>query len=161
MNNILHIEIKDVLEKLAYFVMILLLIGFIVLKIGAVILCDTPKECREMNTVVFAYNFAHGINPYSESLIDRTIPAATSMYGFLAPLLMSPFILIFSFTTLNALQICELVTLFVEIIGTYFFYKVIYDRTSNHLLCAFGSLSFFGCFWRMAPMGGRFPINGE
>lgn len=157
MNNISHIKIKDILEKIFYFAMILLLIGLIALKIFTVFLCDTPKECREMNTVAFAYNFAHGINPYSESIIDRAIPAVTNVYGFLVPLLMSPFIRIFSFTSMNVLQICEMVTIFVEIAGIYFFYKLIYDRTANHLLCAFGCISFFGCFWRYTAFAGAFP----
>lgn len=135
-----------------------LLFAVIVLQKGGVILAHgTPQEVREMNTVVFADSFAHGRNLYAVSNLEDPIPAPTSMYGFLVPLILAPFIRFFSFTGLNALQICELVTLAVEITGALFFYRLLYRKTSHHLLSAVGMVFFYYCYWRYTAFGGAFP----
>lgn len=75
-----------------YFVLCMFFLGVVLLKGYTIIAYDTPKELREMNTVVFAYRFACGENPYAVSLLQNAVPAATSMYGFLVPILLAPFI---------------------------------------------------------------------
>lgn len=89
---------------------------------------NTPKELREMNTVVFAHQFAHGSNPYSYAALNNGTPPPTSIYGLVVPLLMSPFIHLFSLVHLNSLQACELLTLMVEVVGTVFFYRLLRAR---------------------------------
>lgn len=123
----------------------------------AILAYNTPKEIREMNTVVFAYHFAQGDNLYAASVMDNEIPAATSVYGILVPLILAPFLRIFSFTPLNALQICEAVTLCVEIIGAFFFYRLLYQKTSHRLLSVIGMILFYYCYWRVDAFGGAFP----
>ena len=131
---------------------------YIVFQKGCTIFnCDTPKEIREMNTVVFADHFASGDNLYAVSKLDNSIPVATSMYGFLVPLILAPFIWLFSFTSLNALQICELITLLVEIAGAFFFYRLLWRKTSHNLLSAIGMIFFYYCYWRYHGFGGAFP----
>lgn len=80
-----------------------------------IIAYNTPKEIREMSSVVFAYRFAQGDNLYATSAMNQTMPPATCVYGILLPLILAPFIRILSITPLNALQICELVTLFLRL----------------------------------------------
>lgn len=157
MDTILYNKISKFIYCVVYSMLLLLLVGCVLSKIYIVISCDIPKEFREMNMVVFAYKFSQGINLYAKSMTESPIPVATNMYGFLPSLLMSPFVRIFSFTSLNALQICEMITLLIEIIGVICFYQIAYDRTCNHLLCIFGSIQFYGCFWRSTACGGAFP----
>lgn len=130
---------------------------FIFLKGYTIIAYNTPKELREMNTVIIAYQFSHAENPYSFSVLKNEIPAPTSIYGLLAPLLMSPFIHLLSLIHLNPLQVCELLTLVVEIIGTVFFYRLLYRKTENHLLSITGTILFYACYWRYSAFGGAFP----
>ena len=126
-------------------------------KIYTVIAYDTPKELREMNTIIFAHQFAYGKNPYSLSALESEIPPATSIYGLLVPLLMSPFIRFLAFTSLNSLQICELITLIVEVIGTFSFYRLIRRKTMDPLLAVTGMLLFYSCYWRYTANAGAFP----
>lgn len=131
---------------------------YIVLQKGYTIFAyNTPKEVREMNTVVFAEHFAFGDNLYALSKLDNSFPVVTSMYGFLVPLVLAPFIRLFSFCALNALQICELVTLLVEIAGAVFFYRLLLEKTSQHLLSVIGMVFFYYCYWRYNGFGGAFP----
>ncbi len=135
-----------------------LLFAAIVLQKGIVIFAyGTLQEVREMNAVVFADCFAHGNNLYAVSNLDNSIPVPTSMYGFLVPLIMAPFIRLLSFTGLNSLQICELVTLAVEITGALFFYRLLYRRTSQRLSAAVGMVFFYYCYYRYNGFGGAFP----
>ena len=148
---------KSLLYKIFHYMMCILFL-FIVLQKGYTsIVYNTPKELREMNTAAFAYHFAHGKNLYASSVLKNTIPAATSMYGFLVPLILAPFVRIFSFTSLNALQICELITLIVEIAGALFFYRLLYRKTSHHLISVTGMLFFYSCYWRYSGFAGAYP----
>lgn len=126
-------------------------------KIGFIIDFDTPKELREMTTVSVAYQFAYGNNPYAVSVLDNEMPAVTSIYGLLVPLLMAPFIRLFSEAPLSVLQICQMLTLFVEVIGTVFFYRLLRRKTENIVLSLCGAFLFQTCYWRYAAFGGAFP----
>ena len=138
--------------------MMWILFLIIVLQKGyTVIVYNTPKELREMNMVAFAYHFAYGKNLYASSALKSMIPAATSMYGFLVPLMLAPFVRILSFTSLNALQICELITLIVEVTGALFFYKLLCRKTERRLLSVTGMLFFYSCYWRYSGFSGAFP----
>ncbi|MCM1122979.1 MAG: glycosyltransferase family 39 protein, partial [Eubacterium sp.] len=137
--------------------LLILFTYFILWQAYSVIVFSAPKELREMNTVALARHFAYMDNPYSVSTLTRNTPVVTSIYGLLVPLLMSPFIRLFSFTSLSTLQICELLTLIVELIGTFCFYKVIIRKTKNHLAALIGALLFHTCYWRYSVFGGTFP----
>jgi hypothetical protein len=117
----------------------------------------TPQELREMNTIVFADAFARGENLYALSVLENAIPAATSMYGFLAPLLMNPFVKLFSMMGWNAVQSCEFMTLLVEVAGAAFFFRILYRKTASSALSAAGMLLFYTCYWRCGAFGGAFP----
>lgn len=144
--------------KICYCILAALLLSVILQKTYVTIAYDTPKELREMNTVAFAYQFAHGNNLYAPSTLERTTPPlATSMYGLLVPLIMSPFVRLLSFTPLNALQICELLTLIVEVIGAVSFYRLVRRKTESPLLSIAGTLLFYSCYWRYSVNGGAFP----
>ena len=123
----------------------------------SIISCDAPKELREMTSVAVAHQFAYGHNPYSTSVLGHDIPSVTSIYGLLVPLLMSPFIRLFSVTHLSVLQICQLLTLIVEIIGTVVFYRLLVRKTGNNLLSLVGAVLFHTCYWRYSAFGGAFP----
>lgn len=135
----------------------MLFLGIVLQKGYMIIAHNTPKEIREMVTVVFASRFAQGDNLYAATVLDNTIPAATSVYGILTPLILAPFVRIFSVAPLNALQICEAVTLCVEVIGALFFYRLLYQKTSHRLLSVVGMLFFYYCYWRYDGFGGAFP----
>ncbi|MCM1153735.1 MAG: hypothetical protein NC392_00100 [Roseburia sp.] len=145
------------LYKGVYYIMCLLFLSIVLQKGYTIIAYGTPKELREMNTVAFAFRFAYGQNPYAASLLQNTIPAPTSMYGFLVPLLLASFIRLLSFTGLNALQICELITLIVEIIGALFFYRLLYGKTGRRIISIMGMLFFYSCYWRYSGFAGAFP----
>lgn len=154
-------EQKKALPKTIYLCcccFLLLLSAYFVFQKGyAVISCNTPKELREMTTVAAAQQFARMHNPYSRSVLAHDVPAVTSIYGFLVPLLMSPFIRLLSFTQLSTLQICELLTLIVEAAGMIFIYRLTLRKTGNHILSLAGALLFYTCYWRYAFFGGAFP----
>lgn len=117
---------------------------------------DTPKELREVNTVAFAHQFAYGQNPYALAALEKETPPATSIYGFLPPLLMSPFLRLLAFTPLNPLQTCELLTLLVEILGAFSFFRVARRKTRDPFLAIAGTLLFYSCYWRYSAYGGAF-----
>lgn len=137
---------------LAFFVLIYLL------KLNTILSLDVPRELREMNMVAVASSFADGINPYSRDILMQTDPpAVTSLYGLAAPLFIAPFIWIFSFTGLSALQISELTAVLVEIAGVFFAYRIVKLKTGNGALAMAGSLLICSCYWRYAAFGGAFP----
>lgn len=140
-----------------YLFLLTLFLYFMLQQGYSVIACNTPKELREMNTVAFAHRFAYLDNPYSASVLMHEIPVVTSIYGLLVPLVMSPFIRLLSFTHLSALQICELLTLIIELIGTVYFYQLALRKTGNHLFSLAGAFLFHTCYWRYAAFGGAFP----
>lgn len=134
-----------------------LFIGIVFQKGYVIFAYDTPKEVREINTIVFADHFARGDNLYAVSNLDNDIPAATSMYGFLVPIILAPFIRFLGFTHLNALQICELITLIVEVVGALSFYRFLCRKTSYNLLSVIGMVFFYYCYCRYNGFGGAFP----
>lgn len=138
-------------------VMWILFVAIVLQKGALIFLNGTPQEIREMNTVVFADYFAHGKNLYAVSNLESAIPAPTSMYGFLVPLILAFFVRLFSFTGLSSLQICELITLAVEITGALFFYRLFYRKTSQRLTAVVGMVFFYYCYWRYDGFGGAFP----
>lgn len=147
----------SIIRKFLYCILLIAFLSVVIQKGYTIIAYNTPKELREMNTVVFAYNFAYGNNLYAVSALDNEIPVATSMYGFLVPLVLSPFIRLLSFTGLNPLQICELLTLIIELVGAAFFYRIVHRKTGSHLLSAAGMLLFYSCYWRYSFFAGAFP----
>lgn len=150
-------SVVKIISLSCYLFLLVLLIYFVLRQCYSVVAYNSPKELREMNTIVFANHFAYMNNPYSAAVLERDVPVATSIYGLLVPLLMSPFIRLLSFTHLSALQICELLTLVVELIGTLCFYQLIVRKTKNHLLSLIGALLFHTCYWRYSAFGGAFP----
>ncbi|MCM1253549.1 MAG: hypothetical protein NC321_12060 [Clostridium sp.] len=138
-------------------VLLALYIFFTLQKGYFIIAYGTPRELREMTGIAVARQFAYGHNPYALSALEHNIPAVTSIYGILVPLLMSPFIRLFSVTPLSALQICQLLTLIVEVTGAVFFYHLLFIKTKNQLLSLIGMLLFQTCYWRYSSFGGAFP----
>ena len=150
-------KLLSIIRGFFYCTLCIIFLSVVMQKGYTVIAYSTPKELREMNTVIFAYNFAYGNNLYAVSVLDNEIPVATSMYGFLVPLVLSPFIRLLSFTGLNSLQICELLTLLIELVGAAFFYRIVHRKTGSHLLSAAGMLIFYSCYWRYSFFAGAFP----
>lgn len=141
-------SISKMISLCCYCLLLVLFLYFVLQQSYFIVAHNTPKELREMNTVAFAYRFAHMDNPYSASALKYDIPVVTSIYGLLVPLFMSPFIRLLSFTHLSALQICELLTLITELIGTLIFYRLLFRKNKNHLLSLVGALLFHTCYWR-------------
>ncbi len=127
------------------------------LKFHNTIVCPFPKELRENNTIIFAEYFATGINPYSSSVLNSEIPFATSMYGFIVPLIMCPFVYVFSQIGVPSIEICEFVTICIELAGIIAAYKALKIRTEQTSLSLFGAAMLIGCYWRLSPNGGAFP----
>lgn len=151
---------KIVLDTVYYSACCVLLIVFgyfLVQSFRCILEFDTPKELREMTTVAVAHQFAQGKNPYAYSVLANEIPSVTSIYGLLVPLLMAPFIWLFSSAPLSALQVCQLLTLVMETVGTVFFYRLLHKKTENVLLALCGAFLFQSCYWRYSAFGGAFP----
>lgn len=130
---------------------------FTLQKARSIIDFDAPKELREMTSVAIAHQFAFGKNPYAYTALESEIPSVTSIYGLLVPLLMAPFIRLFSVNSLSTLQICQMLTLFVEIMGSVSFYYILLRKTEHSLLSLCGMFLFHTCYWRYTAFGGAFP----
>lgn len=138
-------------------ILLTVFVYFTIQKARFIIDFDAPKELREMTSVAIAHQFAFGKNPYAYTVLESEIPSVTSIYGLLVPLLMSPFIRLFSAASLSTLQICQLITLFVEIMGSVFFYCTLLRKTEHSLLALCGAFLFHTCYWRYTAFGGAFP----
>lgn len=139
------------------FLSILVLLG---LKFYRVLQCDFPVEMREMNVVKIADEFANGKNPYSLATLELDRPYVTNFYGLVGSLWNAIMIIVLrSITTLSSLQISQLATLFVEVIGLFFAYKAfkITNEKKSILIALFSILTFIQCFYRIYPFGGAFP----
>lgn len=138
---------------------VIILIIMTLLKGYTVFIYDWPQEFREMATVKLANDFSKGINPYSIDLLQADdLPVINNMYGFLVPLVMSLFISVLrEISCISALQICELVTLGVEVIGLVFAYKEVFIKTGRQDIAIWSAISIFACYWRYSPVGGAFP----
>lgn len=132
-------------------------VSFTLQKARSIIDFDAPKELREMTSVAIAHQFAFGKNPYAYTALESEIPSVTSIYGLLAPLLMAPFIRLLSVTSLSTLQICQMLTLLVEIMGSVSFYCILLRKTEHRLLSLCGMFLFHTCYWRYTAFGGAFP----
>lgn len=130
---------------------------FTIQKARFIIEFDAPKELREMTSVAIAHQFAFGKNPYAYAALESEIPSVTSIYGLLAPLLMAPFIRLLSVTSLSTLQICQMLTLLVEIMGSVSFDCILLRKTEHRLLSLCGTFLFHTCYWRYTAFGGAFP----
>ena len=147
----------NIVYLICYCLLSALFLSIVLHKGYTIIAYNTPKELREMNTVVFAHQFAHANNPYSYAALNNSTPPPTSIYGLIVPLLMSPFIHLFSLVHLNSLQACELLTLAVEVAGAVFFYRLLNRKTNHILLSIIGTILFYTCYWRYSAFGGAFP----
>ena len=61
----------------------------------------------------------------------------------------------------SALQICQILTLMIEVIGNILFYACIYRRTKDRLLSLCGTVIFFSVIGDILPAGELFLTNGE
>ena len=151
------ITISDIIKLSIEGGLFLALSYFILMKFYSVTMYTYPHEFREMNMVAIAKRFSQGIDPYSyQSLNCNAIPEVTNVYGFLSPLLISPWIWMLDGRS-SALQICQILTLMIEVIGNILFYACIYRRTKDRLLSLCGTVIFFSCYWRYTASGGAFP----
>jgi hypothetical protein len=145
-------------RKICWLMGLMLLCGLYCLKLYDIVAISAPHELRETTIAIFAKYFSNGINPYSPQYLLEDEPIATSMYGFVAPLVLAPFVKIFGYLKIfSTLQICELVTLIVEMAGVFFGYMTIRNKTHNSLCSLIGSVFLAACYWRVGGYGGAFP----
>ncbi len=155
------ITISDIIKLSIEGGLFLALSYFILMKFYSVTMYTYPHEFREMNMVAIAKRFSQGIDPYSyQSLNCNAIPEVTNVYGFLSPLLISPWIWMLDGRS-SALQICQILTLMIEVIGNILFYACIYRRTKDRLLSLCGTVIFFSAIGDILPAGELFLTNGE
>lgn len=129
---------KDKVDKIIAIIIFLFFVFLIFQKGYMIFAYDHPKELREMNTVIFADEFSKGHNPYSVSTLDANLPYPTAMYGFLVPMVMGLLYRLIAFLPLSILQICELLTLMVEIAGVLLASMTVYRRTHSMILSGSG-----------------------
>lgn len=145
------------IESVLAAVGIIMLCFLVVLKFYTILKINVPRELREATLAVFAKDLANGVNPYAISILEHEIPSATSLYGCFVPMVLAPFVKIFSFIGIGALQTCQIVTLVVEIVGIYFGYKIIYSITNNEFCSICSTIILYSCYWRYDACGGAFP----
>ena len=136
------------------FLLLLFLAG---IKLYSAASFNSPHEFRETNIVAFAKMFAEGKNPYSLSTLNEEIPVVTSQYGFLVPLLLAPFVKIGRIFGFSHLQVCQIITIIVELLGALLAYLIILKNSKNSLLSIAGTIVIYSCYWRYAAFGGTFP----
>lgn len=149
-------------KKVIKYILFLLGAGFLVyctiLKIERILMVGVPFEIRELSGVKLAYDFANGVNPYGEELLKGDFPVNTNMYGFLLPLIFSLFLRIsYIVGWLSDLQVCEIVTLGIELIGTVTFFDAVYMKTKKSVISLVGTILYYSCFERLCAFGGAFP----
>ena len=159
LSNIRNSEFFDnkIIESIfaiALFVLILFLAG---IKFYSVASFNVPHEFRETNMVAFAEWFATGKNPYSFLTLHEKIPVVTSQYGFFVPLLSAPFVKIGKILGFSPMQICQIITIIVELIGVLLAYLIILTNSRNRFRATAGALVTYSCYWRYAAFGGAFP----
>lgn len=74
-------SVAKIISLSCYLFLLVLFIHFVLLQSYSVIAYNSPKELREMNTIVLAHHFAYMDNPYSTFMLERDIPVATSIYN--------------------------------------------------------------------------------
>ena len=125
----------------------LIAVAFVSHKFLTVFAVDVPRELREMNMVVFAKAFSGGRNLYMPDVLNAEIPTATNLYGFLAPLIISPFIAMTAGIGVSALRMSEILTIVIECIGIYFAYAALHERTENAPYSLIGAIILDSCYW--------------
>ncbi len=138
-----------------------LILLFIILAVGyklyTIFSLDVPLEFREMNMIAFADAFARGKNQYSRDILNSTMPEVTNVYGFIMPLLLTPFVRIGKAAGISALQTCEAVCIGIECLCLFLTYRIIYLRNKDRLSAIGGAAVMFSCMWRYTACGGAFP----
>lgn len=151
-KDLINIAEKSVSKFL--FAVLLCLVG---LKFYTVLDIDAPRELREGTLVAFAKAFSEGINLYSTDTLQYEIPAPTTLYGFCVPLILSVFVKMGSLFAIDALTICQIITLIVEIIGLLLAYTLVKKKTNNSLYAIVAAILCYSCYWRYDACGGAYP----
>lgn len=151
-KDLINIVEKVVIKFL--FVVLLCLVG---LKFYTVLDIDVPRELREGTLVAFAKAFSEGINLYSTDTLQCEIPVPTTLYGFCVPLILSVFVKMGSLFVIDALTICQIITLIVEIIGLLLAYSLVKKKTNNSLYAIVAAILCYSCYWRYDACGGAYP----
>lgn len=144
-------------ESIVLFGVLIVLLVFIVAKLLSVITYDIPQEFREATLPYFAQCWADGINLYSKETLEWAVPAATSVYGFLIPLILAPFVKIGGWLGISALQTCQFLTWCVEIVGVWIAYKAVILKTKDRICSLGAAVMVYACYWRYSAFGGAFP----
>ena len=157
MKSVKKLQNVSITDILLFLFPSIVIISIYSIRVYNCLISPFPKKLRECNTIIFAELFSKGINPYSRSALESSIPMVTSMYGITVPMIMSPFVFLFSKIGFHSIQICEILTLIIELLGLFFTYKTIMIKTRSVFLSLFGSLMIIGCYWRMSANAGAFP----
>ena len=151
-------KVRNFMPLILYTICLCFLLYSLLTKFYIAFTENVPREYREMNSIKFAVDFAANMNPYAGDLLDQDYPFATNMYGIAMPLFLSIFVRIFGcITNLSILQICQIVTVFIELFGVCMIYYIGYVKTHSHLLSVFSSLLLMACYWRYSAFAGAFP----
>lgn len=148
---------KDKIQKVFSILLGTILLLMMGLKFYTVLCINVPRELREGTLVVFAKAFSEGINLYSTDTLQYGIPAPTTLYGFLIPLILSLFVKVGSSLGIDALVICQVTTLIVEAIGLFFVYKLVQKKTNNNIYAIMAAILCYSCYWRYDACGGAYP----
>lgn len=143
-------------EDIFFLILFFALVFLVSLKFYTILKADVPRELREANMAILAYDFANGVNPYSIDRLNDLMPMATSLYGFVVPLLLSPFVRAGEFFGIGVLRICQIVTLLIESVGLFFGYKLVIYKM-NKLYAIGVTILLYSCYWRYDACGGAFP----
>lgn len=111
------------IQKCAYFILLCFFLLVIISQIVYLFINPNPKELREMSLVKYALDFSKGINPYSLDVLNDKLPHNMGCYGFIVPLICSPFVALAR--DQYALLICELLTAIMIIISSCITYRIL------------------------------------
>lgn len=112
-----------------------------------------PFEYREMVTVKFARDFAYGINPYIQPADG--LPVVKSIYGFVTPLVMAPFVRLFGNS--NALLICHFVITGITVAGVLLGFILLRERVSFRCILGLSLLLLLESYSRGGAYSAAFP----
>lgn len=147
--------LKKRINDVLFFLLLFLLFYVAKNRLCFVIDNNAQLEFREGVGLKFAVDFSKGINPYSLNVLDKIDPPEISIYGFLSPLIVAPFIRLFSFV--SALYVVQIFSLFVEFLSCFIFFAALLKVTQNKLASILGVFFFSCCFFRCGPVAGFFP----
>lgn len=143
-------------EKIGYAFLVAVMLFLIGLKFYAVLSINVPRELREGTLVAFAKAFSEGGNLYSTKTLQYEIPAPTTLYGFFVPLILSPFVKVGSLCGIEALRVCQVITLVIEVVGLTFAYKLVLGKTNNRIYAIAAAILCYSCYWRYDACGGAY-----